>query len=490
MLKVFNDMTKKKEKFEPIEKGKVRMYVCGPTVYNYIHIGNARTFLNFDIIRRYLEYKGFDVKFVQNITDVGHLTEDEAREDKIVKEAEKEKITPKEVARKYEEAYFEDLVLLNIKKPDVSPRATEHIQDMIKAVEILIEKGYAYVVNGSVYFDITKFKDYGKLSGNTLEALREGASERIDDEETKEKKSPFDFALWKRANSEHYMQWDSPWGKGYPGWHLECSVMALKYLGKTLDIHGGGKDLIFPHHENEIAQSEALNDVPFVHYWLHGEFIQIKGEKMAKSKGNFFTSHEMVEKYGGRTVRFFLLNSHYRKELNLTDKGLEDSKNALERLDEFVEKIKSADGKNVDIEKVLKETQEKFEKSLDNDFDMPSALAVVFDMIRLINKSMDEGKIDAENGKAIYNLLIKFDKVLGILKEKEIKEEKIKIEDKQFVIQYSNELTDDIKSMIIEREKCRLEKDYKKADEIRIKLKGKGIIIEDKENRVKVRRGD
>ena len=319
-LHLYNTLTRKKEQFIPLEEGKVKMYVCGPTVYGLSHLGHAKTYVSFDVILRYLRYCNYKVLYVQNITDVGHLTDDaDEGEDKIVKQAKKDKLHPMQVVEMYTREYFADMDALNILRPDISPRATGHIPEQIEMVQQLIEKGFAYEVNGSVYFDVSKDKEYGKLSGRTLEEAESGTRVNV----KSEKRNPADFALWKKAEPNHIMQWNSPWGKGFPGWHLECSAMSMKYLGETFDIHGGGMDNQFPHHECEIAQSECATQKPFVKYWLHNNLVTVNGKKMGKSLGNFITLKDIFKKYDPLVIRFFILQSHYRSTLDFSEQALE-----------------------------------------------------------------------------------------------------------------------------------------------------------------------
>jgi len=464
MIKVFNTLGKKKQILKPIKDKQITMYSCGPTVYDFIHIGNARTFLAFDIIARYLKYRGFKVKHIQNITDVGHLTEDEVRQDKMLKAAKKEKVSPLDLAKKYTQKYFEAMEKLNWEKPDQSPKASENVKEIIKLVEILVKKGFAYEVDGTIYFDISKFKKYGKLSGNTLEKLEAGASERIKKEIIKEKHSPHDFALWFKAPEEHALKWKSPWGMGYPGWHIECSVMSAKYLGQTFDIHGGGKDLIFPHHENEIAQSEAATGKPFAKYWLHSEYLKINGQKMSKSKGNFFTAEEFMEKYSAMFTRFFLISKHYQTELNITDKAIQAAQEGFEKLKNTVvslkHQIKNAASGRID-EQFLKEIQEhkeKFIKEMDNNFNTPGAFAAIFDLTKDLN--IYEG--NKQTLQAGLNLLLELTGVLGLI-----------IEEKQ------EKIPQKVQDLVEKREWARSEKNWQESDQLREQIKKLGYEIKD-----------
>lgn len=471
MLKFYNTYTKKKKLFKPLKKGLVKMYNCGPTVYDFAHIGNFRAYLMADIIRRYLEYKGYKVKQVINITDVGHLTryDLEVAKDKIIEAARKEKKTPKEIALFYEKAFFEDIAKLNLKKAFKYPRATEHIKDIIKVIQILIKKGYAYEAQGNVFFDLTKFKNYGKLSGNPPEALKLGA--RL--EPYPLKRHPVDFALWVKAPEEHLMKWPSPWGSGYPGWHIECSVMSTKYLGKTLDIHTGGEDNIFPHHENEIAQSEAANDKKFVRFWMHCRHLLVEGKKMSKSLGNFYTLRDLEKKgYDPIDFRFLCLLSHYRSPMDFSEKALVQASKGVERIREFMEKLKKLPTTRYQIpitkkvKDLLNKSKRDFEKAMDNDLDTPRALASVFDLIKKGNKLIDQNQINKAEGKAILDLLMKFDQVLGVITVKK-------------VVKVSKTIKAKILKLIKERERARAVKNWKKADEIRAQLKKMGIEVKD-----------
>jgi cysteinyl-tRNA synthetase len=445
-----------KQEFVPVEPGVVRMYNCGPTVYARAHIGNFRAFIFADILRRYFKCRGFKVVQVMNITDVGHMTTDaDEGEDKMAKAARIEKKDPWQIARSYEEAFFEDLDALGIERVEHYPRATEHIPEMIGLVEKLIRNGHAYEVNGNVYFEIDTFPAYGNLSNNPLHKLQAGA--RI--EPNPEKKSPLDFALWKH-DPKHIMKWDSPWGEGYPGWHLECSAMSQKYLGETLDIHTGGEDGVFPHHESEIAQSEGATGKKFVNYWLHVRFLLVDGKKMAKSEGNFHTVRDLLEKgHDGRVIRYALASTHYRQPLNFTFDGLEAAKNAIERLDTFRRLMSEIAGGDDDaeVDKVLADAQAAFEREMDDDINIAGALAAVFDMVRDVNRGSPS---EAQAKKAIA-LLERFDTVLGVLPPAE------------------REIPREVLDLAREREEARKARDYKRADEIRDKVTAMGYTIED-----------
>ncbi len=457
MLKVFNTMTGKKEEFVPKEKGHVYMYVCGPTVYGLMHIGNARTFITFDIIYRYLKWKGLKVKYVQNITDVGHLTD--VGEDKIIKGAKDRGMDVNSFVNLMVKEYFEDLKSLNILRPDISPRASEHIQEMIEVIKKLIENGYAYESKGYVYFDISKFKDYGKMSKQNPEYLEKQRKETHGD-----KKHEGDFVLWFPAPEEYPLKWKSQWSVGFPGWHIECSTMSSKYLGFPLDIHGGGKDLIFPHHEDEIAQAEGATGKKFCNYWMHGEFVLIDEKKMAKSIGNVVSPRDLIKKYGRNAVRYFLISSHYRTEINLTEESLRAAKNTVNKLIDFIDKIQELNVKSVynkGIEEKTNETKKRFEESMDDDFNTPLVLASIFEFVNEVNKAIDEKKVSKENLNEVYDLMMDFDKVLGVLEHEK------------------GEIPKEIMNLIIKREGYRKRGDFAEADKIRRELAEKGILVED-----------
>jgi len=471
MLRLFNTLTKKKEIFKPLKKGVVTMYNCGLTVYDYATIGNLRAYTFVDLLRRYLEYKGFTVKQVINFTDVGHMFEDvDIGEDKIEAAVKREKKDPWAIAEFYIKAFLEDCKLMNFEEPMVRPRATEHINEMIELTQKLLERGYAYVVNGSVYFDVTKFKDYGKLSGNTIEKLKSGAGGRV--EFNPDKRNQFDFALWIN-DPKHIMNWKSPWcDKGYPGWHIECSAMSMKYLGETLDIHTGGVDNIFPHHENEIAQSEAATGKKFVRYWLHNEHLLVEGQRMGKSLGNYYTLRDLTAKgYDPKAIRYLLMSTHYRQQLNFTFEGLEAAKNAVDRLVNFVYRLKEANGKGcgAKITQLMKRVQRNFEKAMNDDLNISTALAALFDFVRDVNKLIDDNMLSREEAEEVYKLMIKFDKVLGVIGEVKEKEK----------------LPKEAEELIRRREEARKAKDWATADAIRQQLKAMGIMIEDTPEGVK-----
>ncbi len=471
MLKLYNTLTKKKELFKPLKKGIVTMYNCGLTVYDYAHIGNLRAFMFADILRRHLEYKGFKVKHVMNFTDVGHMFEDvDIGKDKMEAAAKRERKDPWSIAEFYIEAFLEDSQKMNFEEPTVRPKATDHINEMIELTQKLIKKGYGYVVNGSVYFDVAKFKDYGKLSGNTIEKLKLGAGGRV--EFNPDKRNQFDFTLWIN-DPKHIMNWKSPWcEKGYPGWHIECSAMAMKYLGETIDIHTGGVDNLFPHHENEIAQSEAATGKKFVNYWLHNEHLLVEGGKMAKSLGNFYTLRDLIAKgYDPKAIRYLLMSTHYRQQLNFTFEGLEAAKNTLDRLTNFVYRLMDADGRGCGekIRGLMSDVQRRFEEAMDDDLNISVALAALFDFVREVNKLFDDNVLSKEEAEEVYEVMMKIDKVLGVIDE----------------IKRKEKLPKEAEELIREREEARKAKDWEAADKIREQLRSMGIIIEDTPQGVK-----
>lgn len=463
-MKFYNTLTGKKEEFIPLEPGKVKMYACGPTVYDYFHIGNARTFIIFDALRRYLKYRGYDVTFVQNFTDV---------DDKIINRAREEGVPPGEISEKFIQIYFEDSETLGIERADIYPKVTENIDEIIEFIEELIDKGYAYESEGDVYFDVSKFEDYGKLSKQNLEELQLGARVEI----SEQKRNPLDFALWKAAKPNE-LNWESPWGAGRPGWHIECSAMANRYLGETIDIHGGGGDLIFPHHENEIAQSEARSGKPFANYWLHVGYLNIDSKKMSKSLGNFFTPREIAKEFDLENYRFLILSAHYRSPVNFSRELLESAKNALDRLytgkNNLEYLIENAEDKvpTEDEEKWLENLKlykDRFNEAVDDDFNTADGIAVIFDLIREINTNVDE-KTAKQTLQGAYNLFMELTSVLGLLSKKE------------------GILEEDIEKLIEERQKARKERNFELSDKIRDDLKKKGIILEDTPQGVKWRR--
>ena len=468
MIRIYNTLSKKKEDFVPLEEGKVRMYVCGPTVYNFIHIGNARPMIVFDTVRRYLEHKGYEVNFVSNFTDV---------DDKIIKKAIEEGVPAEEISQRYIAECKKDMEGMNIKPATTHPLATQEIGGMIEMISDLIEKGYAYEKNGTVYYRTRKFAEYGKLSHKNLDDLQGGNRSLLVSGED-EKEDPLDFVLWK-PKKEGEPAWQSPWGEGRPGWHIECSVMSKKYLGEQIDIHGGGEDLIFPHHENEIAQSEACSGKCFSKYWMHNAFLNIDNRKMSKSLGNFFTVREIGEKYDLQVLRFFMLNAHYRSPLNFSADLMESSKNALERILTAVENLKyvaeHASAQEMTEEEVqkadeAKKFQENFDRAMDDDFNTADAIAAVFDLVKFANTNVSEtsNKAFAEDLQAKIQGLCD---ILGIITEKK------------------EELLDaDIEQLIEERQAARKAKNFARADEIRNELLEKGIVLEDTREGVKWKR--
>ena len=455
-MKIYNTLTRKKEEFVPIEEGTAKIYVCGPTVYNYFHIGNARPFVVFDTLRKYLQYRGYKVKFVQNFTDV---------DDKIINRAREEHLTAKEVSEKYIEEYYKDAAALNVTKADVHPRVSEHIPEIIEFVQTLIDKGYAYEVNGDVYFSTRKFNGYGKLSGQNIEDLESGA--RIAVGEIKE--DPLDFALWKAQKEEDEIAWDCPWGKGRPGWHIECSAMSKKHLGDTIDIHAGGQDLQFPHHENEIAQSECCNGVPFANYWMHNGYITINNEKMSKSKGNFFTVRDILKEYDGEVMRFFLLSGHYRNPINFSDSLMEQAKAGLGRMRNAKETLKhliaNGNGEMTDAEKEALAGYDKYRQefisAMDDDLNTADAISAIFELITVINTAVRDGA-SREFAEKSLDTLMELASIVGLLQQDADKA-----------------VDDDIQALVDERQEARKAKNFARADEIRDMLKARGITLKD-----------
>ena len=465
-MKVYNTLTRKKEEFVPMEEGKVRMYVCGPTVYNYIHIGNARPMITFDTVRRYFEYKGYDVNYVSNFTDV---------DDKIIKKALEEGVSAQEISERYIQSVKDDMKALNIKPATKNPKATEEIDGMINMISTLIEKGHAYEKNGTVYFRTRSFEEYGKLSKKNIDDLEAGHREiKVAGEEDKE--DPLDFVLWK-PKKEGEPAWQSPWSEGRPGWHIECSVMSKKYLGDQIDIHAGGEDLIFPHHENEIAQSEAANETEFAKYWMHNGFLNINNEKMSKSKGNFFTVRDIGAKYPYDVLRFFMLSgAHYRMPLNFSEDLMEAAKNSLDRIKVAVERLDDIAKKENDIpvsEKEqevlseLKKLNEKFDAAMEDDFNTADAVSAVFEMVKAVNVGIAQDG-SSKVAKEAENVIVTLMDVLGV------------------EVQPKKEILDkEIEQLIEERQAARKEKNFKRADEIRDILLEKGIVLKDTREGVK-----
>ena len=467
-MKIYNTLTKKKEEFEPLEKNKVKMYVCGPTVYNLIHIGNARPMICFDTVRRYLEYKGYEVNYVSNFTDV---------DDKIIKKANEEGVSAEEISTRYIAECKKDMEGMNIKPATTHPLATQEIGGMIDMIQTLIDKGYAYNVNGTVYYRTRKFEGYGKLSKKNIDDLEAGHRDiKVAGED--EKEDPLDFVLWK-PKKEGEPSWPSPWCDGRPGWHIECSVMSKKYLGEEIDIHAGGEDLIFPHHENEIAQSECCNGKIFARYWMHNGFLNIDNRKMSKSLGNFRTVRQIGEQYDLQVLRFFMLNAHYRSPLNFSADLMEAAKNSLERILEAAGKLKdrkdnaakeSITGEELELLKEAEGFVTKFEDAMDDDFNTADALAAIFELVKFANTNVDENS-SREFAGGLYEELFKLSDVLGL-----------KIEKKEEI------LDKEIEDLIQERQAARKAKDFKRADEIRDELLKKGIILKDTREGVKWQR--
>lgn len=467
-MKVYNTLTKRKEEFIPLEDGKVKMYVCGPTVYNFIHIGNARPMIVFDTARRYMEYKGYEVNYVSNFTDV---------DDKIIAKAREEGVSPEEISTRYIKECKKDMADMNVKPATTHPLATQEIGGMIAMISSLIEKGFAYEVKGTVYFRVKQFKEYGKLSHKNIEDLQSGfRAIQVSGEDQKE--DPLDFVLWK-PKKEGEPAWQSPWGEGRPGWHIECSEMSKKYLGEEIDIHAGGEDLIFPHHENEIAQSECCNGKPFAKYWLHNAFLNIDNRKMSKSLGNFFTVREIGEKYDLQVLRFFMLSAHYRSPLNFSQELMEASKNGLDRIITAVDSLnylmKSAQGDvmfQAEQEKVNELTSytAKFEEAMDDDFNTADAVSAVFELVKFANTCCGGESTLAFLGK-VKETILKLCDVLGLIVEKE-----------------EEMLDSDIEALIEERQAARKAKNFARADEIRDQLLGMGIVLEDTREGVKWKR--
>ena len=462
-MKIFNTLTRKKDEFVPIEEGKVRMYVCGPTVYNYIHIGNARPMIVFDTVRRYFEYKGYDVNYVSNFTDV---------DDKIIKKANEEGVDASVISERFIKEAQKDMADMNVKEATYHPKATEEIDGMIDMIQTLIDKGHAYPVDGTVYFRTRSFKDYGKLSKKNIDDLEAGHREiKVNGEEGKE--DPLDFVLWK-PKKEGEPSWPSPWGDGRPGWHIECSVMSKKYLGEQIDIHAGGEDLIFPHHENEIAQSEACNDKEFAHYWMHNGFLNINNVKMSKSLGNFFTVREIAEKYDLQVLRFFMLSAHYRSPLNFSAELMEASRNGLERILTAIDRLRTlnlqgdacTEEENEQI-KIFNALVAKYEAAMEDDFNTADAISAIFEMVKAANIHVTENSTAAFRDQVLEEI-VKLCDVLGIKTEK--KEEL---------------LDDEIQALIDERQAARKAKNFARADEIRDELLAKGIILKDTREGVK-----
>lgn len=467
-MKFYNTLTKKKEEFVPLKEGKISMYVCGPTVYNFIHIGNARPMIVFDTARRYMEYKGFEVNYVSNFTDV---------DDKIIAKAIEEGISAEEISQRYIAECKKDMADMNVRPATTHPLATQEIPEMLEMIQTLMDKGYAYNVNGTVYFRTRKFEEYGKLSHKNLDDLRSGNRSLLVTGEN-QKEDPLDFVLWK-PKKEGEPAWKSPWSEGRPGWHIECSVMSKKYLGEEIDIHAGGEDLIFPHHENEIAQSECCNGKPFARYWLHNAFLNIDNRKMSKSLGNFFTVREIGEKYDLQVLRFFMLSAHYRSPLNFSADIMESSKNALERIVTAVDNCKHVaetkatqelSAKEQEKLQCMKEYRIKFETAMEDDLNTSDAIAAIFELVKFANTEVHEGSSKAF-AEAVKEEIVSLSDILGLLVERK-----------------AETLDEEIEALIAQRQAARKARDFARADAIRDELLAKGIILEDTREGVKWKR--
>ncbi|WP_308557681.1 cysteine--tRNA ligase [uncultured Lactobacillus sp.] len=464
-LKVYNTLTRKKEEFKPLVPGQISMYVCGPTVYNYIHIGNARSSIAFDTIRRYFEYKGYKVKYVSNFTDV---------DDKMINEARAEGTTVPKLAEKFISAFLEDTTALNIEPATLHPRATHEIKEIIKFVKTLIDKGYAYEVDGDVYYRARKFKHYGELSDQNIEQLEEGASEHINDEEQNRKEDPIDFALWKAQKEPDEIAWNSPWGKGRPGWHIECSVMSTKYLGDTIDIHGGGQDLEFPHHENEIAQSEAETGKKFVNYWLHNGFVTVgkDQEKMSKSLHNFVTVHDILKEIDPQVLRFFMASVQYRRQINYSEENLKQAATILDRFKNTLTNINyrlnddTASEEMPELAKAIEETEHKFTEAMDDDFNVQNALTAIYDLLPAVNANANSEKADKKTLKLFEEKLAAWLLVFGV-------------DTSKLCAQSAGSNDDEIEELVKQRDEARANKDWATSDKLRDQLKEMGITIQD-----------
>jgi cysteinyl-tRNA synthetase len=464
-----NSLTRTKDAFTPIHDGIVRMYVCGPTVYGLSHLGHAKSYVSFDVVVRYLRYLGYAVTYVQNITDVGHLTDDaDAGEDKIAKQARKDKMHPMQVVELYTREYFDDMDAMNVLRPDISPRATGHIPEQIAMTQQLLEKGFAYEANGSVYFDVSKDAEYGKLSGRNVDEAESGT--RVDVKS--EKRHPADFALWKKAEPNHIMRWDSPWGPGFPGWHIECSAMSMKYLGETFDIHGGGMDNQFPHHECEIAQSESVTKKPFVKYWMHNNLVTVNGQKMGKSLGNFTTLKDAFAKFDAGIVRFFILQSHYRSTLDYSEQAVEGAAKGLEKLRNTVARLRTEIGKKRSGTKEFQSSFDalkvKFFDAMNDDFNAPAAVGVLFELVRETNELL------ADAANASHEFLLALDAFYTVAAETIL----------GIRLTAASASTADLESSLIEllinsRAEARKAKQFALSDKIRDDLKAMGVLLED-----------
>lgn len=462
-MKIYNTLSRKKEEFVPIEEGKIRMYVCGPTVYNYFHIGNARPLVVFDTFRRYVKYRGYDIKYVQNFTDV---------DDKIINKAREEGVSAPEISERYIKEYFDDAKALNVIPADVHPKVSEHMDEIIDFIKTLIDKGYAYEADGDVYYITRKFVGYGKLSRQNIDDLEAGARIAIGDV----KKDPLDFAVWKARKSPDEIAWESPWGMGRPGWHIECSTMAKKHLGNTIDIHGGGEDLQFPHHENEIAQSEACNGVQFARYWMHNGYITVDNVKMSKSKGNFFTVRDIRKEYSGEVIRFFLLSGHYKGPINFSRDLMEQAKNGLARIqnckDELIYLLSNSDVPNSDKEEEIIKGfdvyKQKFIERMDDDLNTADGISEIFELVSDINTAI-RGGVSREFARKALDAIQELSDVIGILQDEQ-----------------TNDIDAEVETLVAERQEARKNKDFAKADKIRDELKERGIILKDTPQGVQV----
>lgn len=464
-VRVYNTLTRKKEEFKPLVPGHISMYVCGPTVYNYIHIGNARSAIAFDTIRRYFEYKGYDVKYVSNFTDV---------DDKMINEARAEKTTVPKLAEKFINAFLADTTALNIEPATLHPRATHEINDIITFVKSLIDNGYAYEVDGDVYYRAKKFKHYGQLSDQNIEQLEEGASEHINDTEQSRKEDPIDFALWKAQKEPDEIAWDSPWGKGRPGWHIECSVMSTKYLGDTIDIHGGGQDLEFPHHENEIAQSEAKTGKKFVNYWLHNGFVTVgkDQEKMSKSLHNFVTVHDILREVDPQVLRFLMASVQYRRQINYSAENLAQAATILDRFKNTLTNINyrladdTASEESAELAQAIMATNEKFEQAMDDDFNVQNALTAIYDLLPVVNANANAARADKQELQKFKEKLASWLLVFGV-------------DTNKLCVKNAGSNDDEIDALVKKRDEARANKDWATSDQIRDQLKEMGITIQD-----------
>ena len=469
-LYIYNTLTRKKEKFESLTPGFVGIYVCGPTVYGHSHLGHAKSYISFDVVVRHLRYLGYKVRYVQNITDVGHLQGDrDEGQDKIAEQARLEKLEPMEVAEYYTRSYFEDMDCLGNLRPDISPRATGHIIEQIDMIRALIDHDLAYEVNGNVYFSVPAFPGYGKLSGRKVDELEAGVRVEV----SEEKRHPADFALWKKASPEHIMQWNSPWGPGYPGWHIECSSMSVKYLGETIDIHGGGLENMFPHHECEIAQSEGAFGKPFVKYWLHNNMITVDGVKMGKSLNNFITVKDALKNHDAMAIRYFILMSHYRSALDFSEKALDGAASGLKKIQTLMARIEQtlkspANGKET-VPLPVKDFEKKFVQAMNDDFNTPQALAAVFDLITQVNKILDESQVEKSALTELKTVMSHtLGDTLGLIPTGESAN------------QTSGEDLNSVMDVLLSvRMDLRKEKNFNLADKIREALKAHGIILKD-----------